>query len=656
MPIRGNNAAHGRRSVILTAVVLAMAAFAPSAGANAYCLNADSLCAGHPERVFAMTQAGLSAAVAAAVANPGADSVEIGAGSIDISSKIQADIDSSNELVIRGANGAGPTLHFTSPNASGLVLNAAGTTASKISDLNVKRDGSAYQDHDVLFVDGAKLERVNFKIRSSNGAHISGAALMGASCENCTFDLATNGAVGLHLYGSSTTSRSVFRATGASTETTTGLVADGQSVVVQSSQFVDLNRAAHVNDDSALNLRDSTIDMGSGAGARGVHVVGDVAASPAAQSMTANIDGVTLVGDGDSQRAVDIDIATESPNGRQGAVNIASGLFVLTGASATEVRCSEGQNGTASVAIDNSWVNTVTPQIIGGCASSLGTNHHRDVLQNGPNEFFVNYAAGDLRPKVGGWPVDSGDPAASTSGRTFDAIGGNRFVGYWGLTPRMDAGGIEYQDWAPNVPKVTAAPATIVRGASVSFTATSVDGNGDGVSFLWDFGDGATATEQNPSHTFASIGTFKVQVRAGDGALQSEPAVATVTVTGPASPPAGSDNAGATAPAITFAKFSAKVRFASRSAMKDGFAVLPRKPKGASAVVENRGVTKAVITVSSAKGALKGKQTLSLPEGTSYLVFRGKWNKKFLPSGKYSVHVLANGSPTRLSMSLTTPK
>ncbi|MBK6264367.1 PKD domain-containing protein [Marivirga sp. S37H4] len=40
--------------------------------------------------------------------------------------------------------------------------------------------------------------------------------------------------------------------------------------------------------------------------------------------------------------------------------------------------------------------------------------------------------------------------------------------------------------------------------------ASSIDGAGSIVSWLWDFGDGTTATEQNPSHTYNTRGTYTV--------------------------------------------------------------------------------------------------------------------------------------------------
>jgi hypothetical protein len=63
--------------------------------------------------------------------------------------------------------------------------------------------------------------------------------------------------------------------------------------------------------------------------------------------------------------------------------------------------------------------------------------------------------------------------------------------------------------------------ATPTRGApplTVQFTNTSA---GDFTTSQWDFGDGATSTEVNPSHTYTVPGTYAVTLTVGDGAETS---------------------------------------------------------------------------------------------------------------------------------------
>jgi serine protease len=51
---------------------------------------------------------------------------------------------------------------------------------------------------------------------------------------------------------------------------------------------------------------------------------------------------------------------------------------------------------------------------------------------------------------------------------------------------------------------------------TASFTDASTDSDGTIVSWSWDFGDGATSTAQNPSHTYAADGTYTVNLTVTD--------------------------------------------------------------------------------------------------------------------------------------------
>jgi PKD repeat protein len=53
-------------------------------------------------------------------------------------------------------------------------------------------------------------------------------------------------------------------------------------------------------------------------------------------------------------------------------------------------------------------------------------------------------------------------------------------------------------------------------GLSCSFTDGSTDGDGQVTGWSWDFGDGATSTQANPSHTYAGAGSYEVTLVATD--------------------------------------------------------------------------------------------------------------------------------------------
>jgi PKD repeat protein len=93
---------------------------------------------------------------------------------------------------------------------------------------------------------------------------------------------------------------------------------------------------------------------------------------------------------------------------------------------------------------------------------------------------------------------------------------------------------------ARSVPVSTQANAPPTAGFTSSctdlrctFTDLSTDGDGSVVGFHWDFGDGAVAATQNPSHTFASAGTYVVAFTVTDDRGATDTFSQSVTVTAP---------------------------------------------------------------------------------------------------------------------------
>lgn len=85
----------------------------------------------------------------------------------------------------------------------------------------------------------------------------------------------------------------------------------------------------------------------------------------------------------------------------------------------------------------------------------------------------------------------------------------------------------------------------------------SSDSDGDVLTFAWDFGDGNTATEMMPTHTYSSAGDFDVSLVVNDGQANSDPAMTSAAITAPQvnlAPTAdpGGPYAGAPGQTITF--------------------------------------------------------------------------------------------------------
>src|SRR5262249_39976017 len=84
-----------------------------------------------------------------------------------------------------------------------------------------------------------------------------------------------------------------------------------------------------------------------------------------------------------------------------------------------------------------------------------------------------------------------------------------------------------------NRPPVASAggPYTSTRIQAVTFNGSgSSDPDGDAPTHAWTFGDGATATGMNPTHTYATLGTFTVTLTVNDGYASSAPVTTAVTI------------------------------------------------------------------------------------------------------------------------------
>jgi PKD repeat protein len=68
----------------------------------------------------------------------------------------------------------------------------------------------------------------------------------------------------------------------------------------------------------------------------------------------------------------------------------------------------------------------------------------------------------------------------------------------------------------PPVASFTYSPSSPTTDDTIQFADASTDGDGTIVSWSWDFGDGTTSTEQNPTHQYLSVGTYEVTLTVMD--------------------------------------------------------------------------------------------------------------------------------------------
>ncbi|MGH7973181.1 MAG: PKD domain-containing protein, partial [Limisphaerales bacterium] len=77
---------------------------------------------------------------------------------------------------------------------------------------------------------------------------------------------------------------------------------------------------------------------------------------------------------------------------------------------------------------------------------------------------------------------------------------------------------------------VSANPASGLAPLTVSFTSAALDSGGHTVTnWNWDFGDGATSTAQNPSHTYSASGTFSATLTEATNGLPIAGAAVSIT-------------------------------------------------------------------------------------------------------------------------------
>ncbi len=99
---------------------------------------------------------------------------------------------------------------------------------------------------------------------------------------------------------------------------------------------------------------------------------------------------------------------------------------------------------------------------------------------------------------------------------TFDTVDDydNAYRG-WYVDDIMVEGGSSGGNNAPSA-DFSFVPTDPSAGDTVDFTDESSDSDGNIVSYSWDFGDGHTSSQQNPSHSYGSSGTYTVILEAED--------------------------------------------------------------------------------------------------------------------------------------------
>ena len=142
----------------------------------------------------------------------------------------------------------------------------------------------------------------------------------------------------------------------------------------------------------------------------------------------------------------------------------------------------------------------------------------------------------DSDGSVTAWSWDFGDGGTSTAQNpSYGYASSGTYTVALTVTDDGGATGADAQDVTVsdgNTPP-TASFTFSCTDLTCDFTDTSSDSNGSVVGWSWDFGDGGTLAVQNPSHAFATAGTYTVSLTVTDDGGASDSTSQPVTVTEP---------------------------------------------------------------------------------------------------------------------------
>lgn len=193
--------------------------------------------------------------------------------------------------------------------------------------------------------------------------------------------------------------------------------------------------------------------------------------------------------------------------------------------------CNTGAQGPVMLAADKT-VNFMAESEASGPPQLAVTRYLSTVSEQ--NGSLIYYRIGAYQsPTTYPLPACSGSDCCSPTTMLFALknLSGGVFTIY-----ELDSSGPSNFDWNTTVPSTmtcsaSGTPTSGMAPLKVTFTATA-SGGSPGYNWVWKFGDGATSSKQNPSHTYDAGGSFTWKMTVTDAANDSCTGSGTVKVTG----------------------------------------------------------------------------------------------------------------------------